>query len=453
VYRLLGFGLRGRRYAATTDARTRLESTTFTPFSRLALAHAISVCGDVFVTISLADSIFFSATTTGARGKVVLYLLLTMAPFAVVAPVLGPLLDRTRGGRRLLIAGAAGGRAILCLLMAGVIHELALYPLAFAMLVLSKGHSVAKSALVPAVVDSPDELVRANSRLALIAVLGGSIAAPFAAAILKLSSAAWVLRTGSVIFAVGIFAALAIPRAKEVGPPETEAQREQLHARSIVVAGSAMGLVRGVVGFTTFFAAFVLKKQGEPAWVYGLVIVAGALGNGIGTVIAPLLRKRVREEWILAASLVAPAIPLLFAARSYGRLSLVFAAGAVAGSAALARLAFDSLLQRDGADAARGRAFARYETRFQIVWVLGGLLAVLFFGGGRAGIFLVALVLLFGGLSYVGAVRRSEAPGDGSAAPTNVAKGKGAAASLTQRLNRGPWRSKSARSDPTKSTT
>ena len=70
--------------------------------------------------------------------------------------------------------------------MAGVIDELALYPLAFAMLVLSKGHSVAKSALVPAVVDSPDELVRANSRLALIAVLCGAVAAPFAAAILKI---------------------------------------------------------------------------------------------------------------------------------------------------------------------------------------------------------------------------------------------------------------------------
>ena len=151
-----------------------------------------------------------------------LYLLLTMAPFAVVAPVLGPLLDRTRGGRRLLIAARRGGRAILCLLMAGAIDELLLYPLAFAMLVLSKGHSVAKSALVPAVVDSPDELVRANSRLALIAILGGAVAAPIAAAILKLSSAAWVLRFGAVIFVVGIVAALAIPRAKQVGPPETE---------------------------------------------------------------------------------------------------------------------------------------------------------------------------------------------------------------------------------------
>ena len=165
-----------------TDARTRLESTTFTPFSRLALAHAITVCGDVFVTVSLADSIFFSATTSGARGKVVLYLMLTMAPFAIVAPVIGPMLDRTRGGRRLSIAAFSGGRAILCVLMAGAIDNVLLYPLAFGMLVLSRGASVAKSALVPGVVDRQDELVLANSRLALVSVLGGALAAPFAAA-------------------------------------------------------------------------------------------------------------------------------------------------------------------------------------------------------------------------------------------------------------------------------
>ena len=93
--------------------------------------------------------------------------------------------------------------------------------------------------------------------------------------------------------------------------------------------------------------------------------------------IAPLLRKKVREEWILAGSLVAPAIPLLFAARSVrSALDSCSPAFAVAGSVGARSLAFDSLLQRDGADAARGRAFARFETRFQIVWVIGGLVAV-----------------------------------------------------------------------------
>jgi MFS family permease len=389
--------------------RSRLESTTFTPFARLALAHAVGMAGDVFITVSLAGSLFFDVGVGAARPKVLLYLLLTMTPFAVVAPVLGPLLDRTRGGRRMMVAVAMGGRAALCLLMARNIDSPLLYPLAFGSLVLSKGQSVAKSALVPAVVDSEEELVLANSRLAIIAVLSATVTAPVAALILKTAGAPWVLRTGAVVFLLGMVCAFGIPRAKTVAPRETPDEREALQARSIVVAGTAMGLLRAVVGFFTFFAAFALKRSHEPAWAFGLVLIASAVGNGIGTLIAPLLRKHFREEWILAGALLFPALPLVLAARDYGRISLVFAAATVAAATACGRVAFDSLLQRDGAESVRGRAFARFETRFQLVWVAGGVCAVLFPGGGRGGIFVVAIVLLFAGLSYVGAFRRAPA--------------------------------------------
>jgi MFS family permease len=393
----------------STDTRGRLESTTFTPFARLALAHATGVAGDVFLTVSLAGTLFFDVAVGSARPKVLLYLAITMAPFAIVAPVLGPLLDRTRGGRRLLFAASMLGRALLCVLMAERVQSLLLYPLAFGALVLSKGQSVAKSSLVPAVVHDKDELVLANSRLAIVGVLGGAVVAPIAAAIFQVGDAPWVLRTGAIVFVLGTIAAFGIPSARDVGPSETRDQRALLHAPSIVTAGSAMGLLRGIVGFFTFFAAFELKKSHEPAWMFGVVLVGSAAGNGLGTIVAPLLRKKVREEWMLAGALIAPALPLVYAARSYGRPALVAAAAAVATSAACGRLAFDSLLQRDGAAAARGRAFARFETRFQLVWVGGGILAVLFPGGGRGGIFLVALVLLFAGLTYVGTVRRGPA--------------------------------------------
>ncbi|MCU1426886.1 MAG: Major Facilitator Superfamily transporter [Actinomycetia bacterium] len=382
--------------------------TTASPFSRLAVAYAIGVCGDVFVTVALADSVFFSAPSHAARGKVLLYLALTMAPFAVIAPVLGPLLDRTRGGRRLVIALACAGRAVLCLFMANNIHGLLLYPLAFGLLVLSKAQAIAKSSLVPSVVDDESELVLANSRLALIAVIGGVVGGLPAAAILKLAGGEWVLRVASLVLLTGAFAALRIPRAKHVGPTESVEDRQALHVPSIIVAGSAMGLLRGVVGFVTFFAAFVLKgtRTPTPAWVYGALLGASALGNGAGTLSAPFLRKHFREESILIGSLLFPGVVLIFLARSYGRTELICAGFLIAFGAAVGRLAFDSLVQRDAADAARGRAFARFETRFQLAWVAGGVLAVLFPGGGRAGIFLAALVLLFSGLTYFGAVRR-----------------------------------------------
>jgi MFS family permease len=391
---------------AGTHSRPRLESTTFPPFARLALAYAIGVAGDVFVTVSLADSLFFSATSGQARPKVLLYLVLTLAPFALIAPVFGPMIDRTRGGRRLLFAATMLGRAVLCLVMAVHVDGFALYPLAFGALVLSKAQSVTKSALLPGVIKNKSELVLANSRLAFISILGGIVAGPIAAGILQLAGAPWVLRTATLIFVLGLLAALGIPRAERVGPSETEDDRDALRARSIGAAGTAMGLLRATVGFFTFFAAFVLKSSKEPAWMFGVVLLLSAVGTGIGTVVAPLLRKRTREEWILAGSLVVPSVPLVFAARSYGRGALMVAATAVAAASACGRLAFDSLLQRDGADVARGRAFARFETRFQLLWVLGGVLAVVFPSDGKWGIFLVALVLLFAGLSYVGAVRR-----------------------------------------------
>jgi hypothetical protein len=390
-------------------ASSRVPTTT-SPFARLAIAHAVAMCGDVFVTVALADSLFFSVGPDAARPKVLLYLLLTMAPFAVIAPVLGPFLDRTRGGRRLLIAIASAGRAVLCLLMAENIDNLLLYPLAFGTLVLSKGQSIAKSSLVPSVVADESELVLANSRLALISVIAGAVGGIPAAAILKLTSGAWVLRTAVIVFVGATFAAFGIPRAEHAAPQETQEDRAALHTPSIIVAGTAMGLLRGVVGFVTFFAAFVLKSAHEPTWVYGALLGASALGNGFGTLFAPQVRKKVREEFILIGALVIPGALLVFLARSYGRTALLCAGFLIAAGAAGGRLAFDSLMQRDGAEAARGRAFARFETRFQLVWVSGGVLAVLFPGGGRAGVFLVALVMLFSGLSYLGAVRRPDGP-------------------------------------------
>jgi hypothetical protein len=392
-----------------TDAQQRLSSYSATPFARLALAQTIGVAGDVFLTVALADSLFFAAATAEARPKVLLYLLITMAPFAVVAPVIGPALDRTRGGRRVMMAAALGIRAVLCFVMANHIDGLALYPLAFTALVASKAQGIAKSSLVPALIEDRRELVLANSRLSLISILAGAVAALPAAVILKGAGGEWVLRTAALILATGPFFALAIPKAEQVAPAETVHDREVLHAPSIVVAGTAMAALRGVVGFMTFFAAFVLKREHEPAWMFGLVIVASAIGNGLGTLIAPPLRKRVREEWILAGALLAPVPPLILAARSYGRPALAIAAFLVAASASVGRLAFDSLLQRDAAEAARGRAFARFETRFQLVWVAGGAIAVVVPFAGRAGLFLIALVLMFVGLSYLGAARRPDA--------------------------------------------
>jgi hypothetical protein len=168
-----------------------------------------------------------------------------------------------------------------------------------------------------------------------------------------------------------------------------------------------MAMLRGGVGFLAFFLAFQLKKAHEPAWFFGVVLVASLLGGLVGVLSIPVLRKRLREESILACSLLVPALAALFSARDGGRTGAVLTAFVVAIGAGAGRIAFDSLLQRDGPDRVRGRAFARFETRFQLAWVVGGLIPVALLDvlDQRVGFFLLALVLGFSGLSYVAGLR------------------------------------------------
>jgi MFS family permease len=382
-----------------------------TPFARLVYAHAVSVCGDACLAISMAGSLFFQSPSSAARGKVLLYLLITMAPFAVVAPVLGPALDRTKGGRRLLVILAAAGRAVLCVFMAQYISKAApegllIYPLAFCVLILSKGHSIAKSSLVPALVKNDGELVTANSRLALVSAIGVAVGGVPAAVVQYLFGADWSLRLAAVVFAVAAFLAFQIPKTRARDTDDTRLQRleaAELHTPSILIGGSVLAVLRAAVGFLTFFAAFSLKND---LVALGCVVAASGIGNFVGVISAPVLRKSAREEVIIASSLVLPAAFAVLGALVGGTFGFVLTGLAIAIGAAAGRLGFDSLLQRDGPDAARGRAFAKFETRFQISWVLGGIFGIIPFAK-QLGLFLLALVLGFAAISYVAALRAS----------------------------------------------
>ena len=45
-------------------------------------------------------------------------------------------------------------------------------------------------------------------------------------------------------------------------------------------------------------------------------------------------------------------------------------------SSGIGRMAFDSIVQRDAPDANQGRAFAKFETRFQLSWAVAGVIPV-----------------------------------------------------------------------------
>ncbi|MGZ4691096.1 MAG: hypothetical protein ACXWAY_15840, partial [Acidimicrobiia bacterium] len=327
---------------ATRDPRTY----ALNPFGRLVVAQAASMVGDACLTVSLAGSIFFSQPAAASQTKVLLYLLLTIAPFAVVGPIIGPALDRSRAGRRTLMAIGCFARAGVCFFMVGNLDTLFLYPLAFIALVLSKGHTVAKSALLPAVVKDDHALVEANSRLSLVSVVASVVGGLPAAACVWLFSAQVSLGFATLVFIVAGVLCTRIPAAGRPAAMETPEERQELAAPSIVFSGTAMAVMRGCVGFITFQLAYLLKGTGEPTWFYGVVLAMSAAGGFLGVIMTPVLRRRLKEETILAGALVGPAVVALFAARDGGRVGSVAIAFAIAVGAASGRIAFDSLLQR-----------------------------------------------------------------------------------------------------------
>ena len=374
------------------------------PFALLARAYATSLAGDAFVAVALAGSLFFTVPADAARPKVALYLLVTMTPFALVAPVLGPALDRAKSRRVSVAAAVTIGRAVLCLLMARHYQSLLLYPEAFGALVLMKGFQVTKSALVPAVVTGRDELVRANSRLTLAGVVGGTVAGVVAVGILRVGGSPWVLVSGAVVYVV---ATVLVLKVSDVVRPDVAAgvveakDMKPVHLAPIRLASIAMGTLRGGVGFLTFLLAFALKREGEPAWFYGAVIGASAFGGFVGAVAAPRLRRRLREEALLVVSLAIPAAAAVMGARSEARPAALIVALALGLGGSAGRAGFDSLVQRDAPDTLWGRSFARYEAYFQLAWVLGAFVPVLVTISPGFGLIVLALGLGGGVFVYL----------------------------------------------------
>lgn len=379
------------------------------PFRRLAWVQVAHAGADAMVAVALADTLFFSVPLGEARDKVGLYLGLTMAPFAVLAPVVGPLIDRRRGAYRLALILAAAGRGVLAALLSSRTDRLELYPLAFGLLVLSRVHGVSRSALVPDVLPPGRSLIRANAWLAVISVVGGALGAGIAVGVNRLGGPDWSLWVAAAVFATASVPAFGLPRRERGGTRDrVEGGWRVLLSPRLLAGGIVMAANRGAVGFLTFLLAFVLRAQGERPAVYAMVLGAGGLGGLVGSVVAPALRVVLRESLLLIFSLALMAGTALWvAANGYSASGAVAVAAAVGIGSGAGRLAFDSLLQRDAPESVRGRTFARYETIFQLAWVGGAGLATVVPFQATAGLRTLAAICLGGmALSLRGLLRR-----------------------------------------------
>jgi hypothetical protein len=288
----------------------------------------------------------------------------------------------------------------VCLLMMDDLDGLLLFPEALAVLVLGKGYSVARASLVPGLVRDESELVEANARLIMILGISGFVAAVPGLLVLEFLGAEWVLALAAVAFAGATVMALRIPSTRVADRPPPPAEQAELRSRGVLLGASAMAFLRGVVGFLTFHLAFWFRADGAPTWWFGVVLGASSVGSLVGAALAPPLRRVVREERILLACLVVTTLAALAVLRLGGRPSAAVLALVVGITAQGARLSFDAIVQRDAPDANYGRSFARFETRFQLAWVVGAAVPVLIHLPLEAGFGVVAVLAGVAAFSY-----------------------------------------------------
>ncbi len=361
-------------------------------FRRLAITHALMMGGDAAMVVALADSLFFDIDLDAARSRVLLFLVIGFAPFLVVAPLIGPLIDRVAGGRKFVIEVVALSRVVLTLLMAQYLDALALFPLVFASLVLQKTYAVSKSAIVPSTVRSEAEHVEANSKLGLIAGITGAVAVVPAGILLQLVGAPATLVYGAFLFVGALIAATRLSPDVVASDEVNAIEARQLHSSNIQLGAIAMTVLRGLVGFTFFHLAFWLRSQDQGTLWFAAVVGVSALAAMAGNAVASLLRQRVREETMLTAALLVCAGAGLAVAVLGGPIGAVVLAGVLNLMAALGRLNFESIVQRDAPGANQGRAFAVFETRFQLSWAMGAFVAVALQVSGAVGFLFVGVV-------------------------------------------------------------
>ncbi|MBX6389441.1 MAG: MFS transporter, partial [Frankia sp.] len=405
-------------------AATRRDGAGQSGLASLLELSVVNAAGDALVAVALAGALFFEVPTGEARSKVALYLLITMVPFALLAPVIGPLLDRVAHGRRTALAALCLGRGLIAWQLASQLSGLAVYPLAFGLLMLSRAFGVARSAVIPRVAPAELTLVKVNSRLSLVNTVSAAVVAPIGLGIANIPHVGypWVLRLCALLYMAGVLLAFNLPKRVDSNAGE-RALRDAARAEAAAAAAAAARqsnaaaptrptlkirlrgwlrtaggappaalpaslVLRGIVGFLTFYLAFLLRTEGGTnAWL-GALAAAAAVGTGLGVLIGGRLGRR-RPERLQTLALVLSVGGCLLATISYAKLTALFAALLAMLAGAMAKLALDAIIQRDIPEDIRTSAFARSETALQLAWVTGGAFGLIPMPG-RLGFLLMA---------------------------------------------------------------
>jgi MFS family permease len=450
--------------AATADGadKSGLTALTWPVVANFAVDSAMAV--------ALANTLFFAAASGESKGKVALYLLITIAPFAVIAPLIGPALDRVQHGRRAALAMSFILRTALGIVLimnydgaSGGYPSWVLYPCALGMMVLSKSFSVLRSAVTPRVMPPTIDLVRVNSRLTMFGLIGGTIVGGGIAAGMEYVLTTFFQLPGALFIVVFVTVAgaswsMRIPRWVEVTegevpatltyhgdtgplgwadhePTKKKGAPRQPLGRNIITSLWGNCTIKAMVGFLFLYPAFVAKSHEASSWeqlaILGLIGAAAGIGNFAGNFTAARMRLG-RPTMLVARTTVAVTVMALVAAVTGNLIVVAVAALITSGATAIAKASLDASLQDDLPEESRASAFGRSESVLQLAWVLGGALGVLVSTELWVGFTAISALLILGLAQTIVSYRGdSLIPGFGGNRPV-LAEQEGASAVTNQ---------------------
>ena len=447
--------MRGReltgRGIATFQRAAKADGADESGLTALTYATMANFAADAALVVALSNTLFFSAATGESKTKVALYLLITIAPFALIAPLIGPLLDRLQHGRRVALSGSFVARAVLAIVLVFNFDSWGLYPAALGMLVMSKSFAVLKSAVTPRVLPPDIDLVRVNSRLTVFGLIGGSIVAGgVAAAVAAVAGSTGVLWFTAALAVGGAVLCLRIPSWVEVTEGEVPAtigyhgddahtvvidkdrkttikpsKRRQPLGRAVVTGLWGNSTIRVLTGFLTLYVAFVAKSRTEhealiQAAMLGAVGACAGLGNFAGNAAGARL-KLGRPALLVLRCTIAVTVVAVVAPITDSLISAAIAALVASAASALAKVSLDASIQDDLPPESIASAFGRSETALQLSWVVGGAMGVLLPTEYWIGFTAVSAVLALGSVQTVLSYRgHSLVPGLGGNRPNHA---------------------------------
>ncbi|MPV35815.1 MFS transporter [Georgenia subflava] len=376
-------------------------------FRKLFTVRLVSQCGDGMFQIGLATLFFFSPQNMATAASVAAAFAVLLLPFTVVGPFAGPLLDRWRRRQVLLIGNAVRVvlAAILAVLMATVGVGLPVYVLALVTLGINRFLLAALSAGTPRVVPR-EQLLIANTLTPTLGAVSAAVGAAIGF-VLGLVAPAGPVKDGIVLATAGaLFAAasaLALRLGKDQLGPARRAEGAQLWAdmRATVgdmvdgarylVARRTPGMALGVMAAHRFlygmnFIALLLISRNllnEPAdadaglATFAVLTGVSFLGNGLSIFLTPLAYERMHASTWIVVCLGIAGVSQAILATSAQYWFIVVAAVLMGLGVQGAKIAVDTIVQRDTDDSYRGRAFSLYDVLYNAAFVGAAALAAI----------------------------------------------------------------------------